>query len=503
MNFSFSNTTKDTKKKRRNERAHQLKIYSIGSVLILLAIVLLLNILIDKGFGKVLTFDFSVEHSNTISDESVKFLDGLPEGTKIRIVGLFEKPDKVNGTKYQYIIPILNDYVKRSRGKVSLEFVNIQMNPGIITELDPNGAYNLQKLTGQFVVSYNGRLDVIDPINCYNIDTYYLEKFDKYVATGINTEYTFTNSMMSLVNGYVSKAYIVTGLKENGSDYLKKMLKAIGVETAELAVTSSFSIPDDCNLLILNGPNNDITENMYVVIKDYLSKGGKVIAAVDYSIENANEPFKNLNRLLNDMNINVEHCMITENDPSYQLSNQINDSLADIAQGFAEFASEKRLHISMSRPMGYSGVQDQNIVATPVLTTSSQASKSVAGTNNTVQKLEGEAGVQNAAMYSANTQTGGEIFVFGTVNFTSDVYYAEFTVSDKNADFLRSCVRSMLPGSASYNINIPVIQIDSHKLNEDKATTSASTAVMIVFMIILPLILCSMAVIIYNKRKNL
>ena len=157
----------------------------------------------------------------------------------------------------------------------------------------------------------------------------------------------------------------------------------------------------------------------------------------------------------------------------------------------------------MARPMGYSGVQDQNIVATPVLTTSSQASKSVAGTNNSVQKLEGEAGVLNAAMYSANTQTGGEIFVFGTVNFTSDVYYAEFTVSDKNADFMRSCVRNMLPGSASYNINIPVIQIDSHKLNEDKATTSASTAVMIVFMIILPLILCSMAVIIYNKRKNL
>ena len=131
MNFSFSNTTKDTKKKRRNERAHQLKIYSIGSVLILLAIVLLLNILIDKGLGKVLTFDFSVEHSNTISDESVKFLDGLPEGTKIRVVGLFEKPEQVTGTKYQYIIPILNDYVKKSHGKVSLEYVDIKMNPGM------------------------------------------------------------------------------------------------------------------------------------------------------------------------------------------------------------------------------------------------------------------------------------------------------------------------------------------------------------------------------------
>ena len=67
----------NSKKKPRNERAHQLKIYAVGSVLILLAIVLLLNVLVDKVFGKALTFDFSVDRSNTISAESENFLNGL------------------------------------------------------------------------------------------------------------------------------------------------------------------------------------------------------------------------------------------------------------------------------------------------------------------------------------------------------------------------------------------------------------------------------------------
>ena len=115
--------TVSNKKQHGNERARQLKIYAVGSVLILLAIVLLANILIDKLFGNALTFDFSVRHSNEISDTSVKFLESLPDDTKIRIVGLFERPQSFYETTYQYIVPVLDDYVKKSGGKVSVEYV--------------------------------------------------------------------------------------------------------------------------------------------------------------------------------------------------------------------------------------------------------------------------------------------------------------------------------------------------------------------------------------------
>lgn len=500
--FNFSANRKNDNKK-VNARSHQLKIYSIGSVLLFLAIILLMNVILDKALGKKLSFDFSVEHSNTISNESVKFIESIPQGTRIRIVGLFENPESITGTRYQYIIPILNDYVKKSDGKITLEFVDVKMNPTIISELDPTGSYNLSKMSGQFVVSYNGKLDVIDPISCYTIDSEYLESHNAILATGINTEYTFTNSMMSLIKGYASKAYIVSGLKESKSENLKRILKSVGVETADLPVSSGFAIPEDCNLLILNGPNTDITEKMYVQIKSYLEKGGKVIVSVEYSAENVNESFKNLNHLLNEMNINIEQCMVSENNPSYQLDGMINDSLADVAKGFSDFASDKRMHITLARPLGSVGVNNQNIVVAPVLMTSSNANKSVADENNQAKMLEGEAGVINVGMYAAYTESSGEIFVFGTTNFTSDDYFSEFSVNDRNADFIKSCVRSMLRSSAIYNINIPVIKIDSFQLDESKATTSMSTGIMVIFMIILPLILSSMAVIVYNKRKNL
>jgi hypothetical protein len=243
---------------------------------------------------------------------------------------------------------------------------------------------------------------------------------------------------------------------------------------------------------------------MYVEIKSYVENGGKVIAAVDYSLDNVNEPYTNLNRLLNEMNINVEHCMVSENDPSYQLNTMINDSQADIAERYKDFTSEKKVHITLARPVTDSATQNKNYSTYPVLMTSAKATKSVADENNQAKQIDSAQGVINVAMHSSfNIDNAGEIYVFGTVNFTSDVYFEQFTLSDRNADFIRSTIRSMLPTSAQYNIDIPVKQLAGNRLNQNKATVSVSTAVMIVFMIVLPLILSSMAVIVYNKRKNL
>lgn len=95
-----------------DERADKLKLFSIFSVVLLAAIILLVNFLFDKVLGKPLTFDFSDSFNNTISSETQEYLDSLPEGTNIKIVGLFNRPDNVASTEYQYIIPLLDDYVR-------------------------------------------------------------------------------------------------------------------------------------------------------------------------------------------------------------------------------------------------------------------------------------------------------------------------------------------------------------------------------------------------------
>ena len=147
--------------------------------------------------------------------------------------------DNVASTEYQYIIPLLDDYVKKSGGRITLEYVDPTEQPTIINSLDPNNAYDLASKSGCFVVSYNGRLKVIEPIDCYSYDlnTYYQTGY--YYIDGNNTEFTFTNTMYNLTSGNICNAYIVTGLKEAGSVNLTKVLEAMSIEVTEIPASDN------------------------------------------------------------------------------------------------------------------------------------------------------------------------------------------------------------------------------------------------------------------------
>lgn len=485
-----------------DDRAKKLKYYSIGSVVLLIAIVLLANILFDGIFGKALTFDFSESGQNTISQVSVDYINSLPADAHIRIVGLFNRPDNVAGTPYQCIVPLLDDYARKSDGKISVEYINMTEQPTIITQLDPSNSYNLTSRQDSYVVSYNGSIKVIDPMDCYSYDDAMSQYYGKYIVTGNNTEFTFTNTMYNLTNNYSYKAYVVTGLKEAGNIYLDKILESMSVEVLEIPASENFTIPDDCDLLILNGPNNDISEKMYIAMTDYLNKGGKMFVAVNCSLDNASERYDRLNELLNQMNINIDPVLVYENDPGYQLSGYNIDSTVMTSDVFKEYSGFSLLRSIYARSVREITAPDSGIETYPVLMTSEKASLlEVDGYGNVVNN-SGIEGQYNVAMYASGSNQA-KVFVFGTLAFTSDEYISSNGLNDSNVEFFKSCIRNLSSDKPVNALDVPTKNVENFSLDARKSTTSLSTAILIIFMIVIPVILVAMAVIVYTKRKNL
>ena len=485
-------------------RSDKLKLYSIGSVVLLALIILLVNFLFDKIFGKALTFDFSDTAQNSISQESIDYLNSLPEGTTIRVIGLFNRPDNVSNTKYQYIVPLLDDYVKESDGKVKVEYIDPNEHPSIIQELDPTNSFDLASNSENFVVSYNGKIRIIAPIDCYSYDQSYYFQTGNYMITGNNAEYTFTNTMYSLTQGFSGKAYIVTGLKEEGNTYIKLVLDGMSIETAELQSSDAFAIPDDCDLLILNGPNTDITEKMYVAMTDYISRGGKMLIAVDYSQSNVTEKYDRLNQLLNQMNVNADPLFIYENDPGYQRNGYASDSNVTVANAFASYSADYALHCSNGRSISQLNSDNSAITVIPALMTSNTAyALTLDQTGNPVDDGVYNSGTHYVAMYSGNESSGAEMFVFGTLNFTSDAYISAYGTNDSNVEFTRSCVRDLLNSTGNPTLGIATKTVDNFNIDTAKATTTSSTLVLIIFMMVIPILMIGVAVVVYTKRKNL
>ena len=94
---SVNKSEKNYRNKKTDKRFENLKLLSVGSCLLLIGILLVLNILLDTLFGDKLTYDFSSTSQNSVSKQALSYIDALPEDTQVRIVGLFDRPDSLSG----------------------------------------------------------------------------------------------------------------------------------------------------------------------------------------------------------------------------------------------------------------------------------------------------------------------------------------------------------------------------------------------------------------------
>ncbi len=491
-NSSKNNALLKSSDKNIDKRNISLKWFSIGSVIILIAIVLVVDILFDAILGDKFVFDMSSTGQHTVSQTTEDYLASLPADTHIRIVGLFEEPENIAGTSLEYVCPLLEDYAEKSDGKVTVEYIDPASHPGIISELDPEGIAGLEQ--NQFAVYYNGKVQSVTAYDCFAVDQ------TTGYATANVCEATFTNAIYTLVNGYSYKAYFITGLQEPTHLQLSKVLASIGIESAELPASTVFAIPEDCDLLIINGINSDISEGMADAIKEYLYNGGDMLLAVNY-YQNATEYFTNLNDAISVMGIAIDPYMLLENDADMVLYNGLyNQSLVTVASPFDELAVSPTARVSYCRTVrpidnGTSQASAYAILQSSELATSTQ------GYDTNVSFAD--QGVHNVGMYC--TFTGSDnaprLYAFGTTDLTSDDYISTFGYNDSNVVLMRNILRSMFP--TENTVLVPSKAMADYSLDPTKVTQSSVNVLTVVLMIIIPLGLVAVGTIVYNKRKNL
>lgn len=498
MNLGTKNNKKG--KNGTNKKATDLKLLSIGSVIILLVIVITSNILFDKLLGGPLTFDFSSTGKNSVCKATEEVIDKIPDGSQIRIVGLFDKPASLEGDVImQCIIPLLETYEKYGGSKLKVEYINPNTYPSILKELDPTDSHGLQK--GIFAVKNGEKLAVIDPYSCFTYDYSYYGYDNAALLTANLVEFTFTNTINNLLSDKMKHAYFVTGLQEDNSAQMKSILTSLGCESGGIASSENFVIPEDCDILFLNGINTDISESVQLRLKEYIAKGGKLVVTVNY-YANAQEKYEKLNSVLSDVNLTIDNYLIDENDPSYVLSSDYFESYVDIADEFKGFTEKNQLHCSFARPVRICDAPKDYISTYAVLSTSDKATVQTADDGYLNYVNEGKYNVGMYATYNDGT-ANPEVFVFGTTNLTSDSYISAYGFSDDNVEFIKGCIRKMLSVAPEETINIPSYELEDHSIDKDRATSTSITVMSLVFVAVIPLIMIICATVVYNRRKHL
>lgn len=243
------------------------RLFTLLIVLVLIAAFVGLNIWIRSL--DLPEIDVTANQIYTLSDSSKKALESVDQEIKIYVFGI-DEDDSVVGLIKQYCA--VND-------KITYEMLSSETNLAKVQEFELEDGYAI------VVVESGDSKKIIDAsseFHSYDYTTY---------AEVDTTEQTLTNSILSLSIENKPKVYFVEGhnefkiSKEEGTQaelgILSTYLKNEAFEIDTLNLTSSGSIPEDCDVLAIMSPETDFLENETQAVMDYINKGGNIFLTRD------------------------------------------------------------------------------------------------------------------------------------------------------------------------------------------------------------------------------
>lgn len=227
-------------------------LYSGNTLVLAAAALLILGFLNVLGSRYQTKFDLTANKQFTLSDQSIKVAQALPQ--PVKVTGFLT----ANDSRKQDFQTLLNDYQNRSGGKLTYEFVDPEARPADAIAAGITS-------TGTIVYQMGDK---------------------KQNSTG-TTEKDVSTALVKLERPE-KKAYFTTGHGERSldgfgpTDYgtIKQSIERDNFSTATLNLLTSRAVPDDAAEVIMAGPTNPLLAEEKDALKAYLDGGGKLIALI-------------------------------------------------------------------------------------------------------------------------------------------------------------------------------------------------------------------------------
>lgn len=360
---------------KKNFSSQKLKSGVYRSFLSILGIVLV--VAVNLVFGKLdLSTDLSSGSLFTLSKETKTLL----KDTKDEITVYYMVQD---GGEFDYIEKVINQYDKIDNIKVVKK--DPVENPGfaekyVDAEISNNDVIVVNEATGAAKYVSSGDL-------YYQTSDYYTSETLQY----LDVEGRVTAAIQYVRSGDGTKLYVVSGHGEMEiSTALTTDFEKMNMEVEELPLMTTEKIPEDCDILLMNGPSKDIREEERDTLLDYLKAGGDAIILAQYTQE---EETPNLNKVLEYYGLGIQKGIISEGANHYvRYTNYIIPTVNTQIDMFSDVTSND--YILMVNAQGISKVDSDSlrstVTITDLLTTTKQSLLKVNPASESAKKEQGD-----------------------------------------------------------------------------------------------------------------
>ena len=230
--------------------------YSVGLTVLVIAIVIVFNLVIGQIPEAYRNLDMSSTKIYEISDTTKDLLGGLNDKVDMKVLAVKKDTD-------DRIKTFISKYAALS-DKINVEWIDPVLHPSALTEYNTS-----ENTTGKTTTISFDKILVMDMSSYYSGNASYSEfDGDGQLTSAVN--YVTSNVQKTI--------YKVSGHGEAElSSTVTDLMSKNNYTLTELNLLMADSIPDDCDLLLMNAPTNDLSENEVTLLTNYLAAGGKVM----------------------------------------------------------------------------------------------------------------------------------------------------------------------------------------------------------------------------------
>ena len=276
--------------------------FSIGVTAIVIAIVVVANMIIGQLPEKYRNIDVSSTKIYEISDTSKDLLKNLDHKVTLTVLAVKDETD-------DRITTFLSKYAGLSK-IVSVKWIDPVLHPSALTE------NNAEKNTIVVKCEDTGKSTTVafSDIIVQDMSSYY------YTGSASESEFDGEGRLTSAINYVTSDAsqtvYRTSGHGESTfSTTISDLMKKNNYNVEELNLVMNTEIPDDCDLLMMYAPTNDLSKEEADVLKNYLKSGGKVMLILG---DTTSEQLPNLMGILSDYGMKEADGYIADPKRCYQ-----------------------------------------------------------------------------------------------------------------------------------------------------------------------------------------
>lgn len=461
----------------------RLGAYSIGAILLAIALTIAVNFGMGKLPDQYTSFDVTSDKLFSLTDDTKQMVSDIEQDVTIYV--LAEETNKDSD------LDKMLRQIQDLSGHITVSYVSPVSNPNFYHNYTEN-----QPMDNSLIVTAGTRSKVIDYNEIYTYDVNYSTY--EYEVSGYDGEGQIAAALSYVLSDEIPKFYILSGHGE--LDFEETFLNAIEKENISYEMLSLYSvesIPEDAQGIIINAPTSDYSKEDANKVIAYLEKGNNALLIPTWT----EEALPNFESILQYYGVSVVDGMIVEKDKNhyyaqspYYLIPQIDyDKTTEQLTGLNVFAP-------FSRGLSYDeNVEDITYTALLETSESSFSKTDITTVDDYVQADNDIAGPFVIALKAEKTASSGEtsqaLIVATESMFTND---ADVMFPGNNTKFFSNIISSLAEHERSVAVPVKSFAISYLTFN---ARVTLLTGVLTI--IVLPLGCLITGLVTFIRRRKL